>query len=109
MRKTVVSLLSKLYLPDEVETTPLQGMIVLIRNIASVSHPDSRLGSVQLILVCVDSDDPFKTHCPVMPSLGSKSHSLSNTQISSKEISMSKRSVRRKGWIRCGRSLTECA
>jgi hypothetical protein len=36
MRKTITALLSKLYLPDQVETPRLQAMVVLIRNIASV-------------------------------------------------------------------------
>ena len=38
LRKTVVALLSKLYLPEEVETAPLQAMVVLMRNIISVSR-----------------------------------------------------------------------
>lgn len=39
LRKTTTSLLSKLYLPDQVETPALQGMVMLIRNIATVGVP----------------------------------------------------------------------
>jgi hypothetical protein len=44
MRKTITALLSKLYLPDHVETPALQAMVVLIRNIASVRLLDPSKG-----------------------------------------------------------------
>ena len=66
--KTVVALLSKLYLPEEVETTPLQAMVILIRNIISVSRLWRRDTEVNLIKYHhYDSDDPYKMHYRGMP------------------------------------------